>query len=130
MSYCLSTGGSGPFLLCNGNGWVTLFTIGREYGWQPTGTEIGCWFPNDGQGDTFEEAKKNWDGTYFSNDGQLVTAEDSANLLIALKKARMDVAAKQCNAGSCAERCITNPTLATLMDQLIVICEHGEFCIW
>jgi hypothetical protein len=52
--------------------WQALLTLAYLYGWRPLGTEL----------DT-----ANWSRTYFSNDGQLVTAADAAGMADALSKA-------------------------------------------
>jgi hypothetical protein len=46
--------------------WKSLYDFGRESGWSPAGT-----FNNPG------EPIPNWDGNYFSNDGQWVRAADA-----------------------------------------------------
>jgi hypothetical protein len=59
-------------------GWWHLLNLAREYGWLPRGTEAPS---HSGPG---------WDGNYFQNDGQLVTADDATALAEALDRLLAD----------------------------------------
>lgn len=59
----------------NWSAWEKLFETGLAYGWKPLGTLS----PVDFDGD--------WSGTYFSNDFQVVAAEDAKAWADALSKA-------------------------------------------
>jgi len=61
----------------NIHAWPLLLKLAMTYGWQPLGTELS--------------GESNWDGTYFSNDLQIVTAEDAAALANALETALDDI---------------------------------------
>lgn len=138
MSYLISTRGPGPYMRCNRSAWGSLLAIGQENGWQPAGTELQFWpegdFVSKEAEDAVKQARENakaaWDGNYSDTGGQLVTARDSANLLAALQKARIDIVDDHCAVGSYTERCTMNPTLDALLIDLIVICEYGAFRIW
>lgn len=53
-------------------GWWHLLNLAREYGWSPCYTERPTHSGSD------------WDGNYFQNQGQLMTANDAASLANAL----------------------------------------------
>ena len=59
-------------------GWWHLLNLAREHGWSPRGTEP----PGD--------AAPGWDGNYFHNEGQWVTADDAAALADALERLLTD----------------------------------------
>ena len=61
-------------------GWWHLLNLARSYGWNPAGTEPPA------------EATplSPWDGNYFRNDGQFVTATDAAALADALERMLSD----------------------------------------
>ncbi len=56
----------------NISGWNTALRLAGAFGWKPLGTRL-------------RRAAK-WDGTYFSNDGQLVSTDDANNLAWGYKK--------------------------------------------
>jgi len=58
--------------------WLSVLALAYIYGWQPMGTEL------DGLDSC---GTSEWCGTYFSNDGQLVTAADAAGMARALNLA-------------------------------------------
>jgi hypothetical protein len=60
-------------------GWPRVLAIAEAYGWEPAGTN-----PPVGLG------RSNWDGSYGSNDGQLVTARDARALAAAIEEALKD----------------------------------------
>ena len=80
--------------------WRFLRHTAREFGWEPLGTVISLEDPlSSWEGEDLtdlekqrikrggEELDKNWDGTYASNEDQIVTDLDSVNLLRALTRA-------------------------------------------
>ena len=72
--------------------WSKALDLAELYGWQRMGTEPPS------QHD-FEELNAEWDGTYLTNDGQIVKAEDGACLAAALEKALSDVPDDKANIG-------------------------------
>lgn len=58
----------------NNNGWSYLYHLAEDHGWEPAGT-------------VFDPPDLFWDGSYFSNDGQVVTAEDAAGMADAITRA-------------------------------------------
>ncbi len=56
--------------------WGRLFELACQYGWEPCGTRLDS---------------EVWEGIYFSNDGQIVIAEDAGRLAGALEKALDDI---------------------------------------
>jgi hypothetical protein len=71
------TGPAGDFGFTN-TAWEHLLRLASLAGWQPAGT-----LPPEGAGD--------WDGNYFTNDGQRVGDEDARGLAEALERALPDV---------------------------------------
>lgn len=65
--------------------WVKLLRLGLFYGWQPMGTRVPSMTEIHGFHDEY------WDGTYLTNDGQIVVAEDALSLAIALEKSLDDI---------------------------------------
>jgi hypothetical protein len=65
--------------------WTKLLSLGIFYGWQPMGTRV----PSMTEIHGFES--EHWDGTYLTNDGQIVVAEDAFSLGIALEKSLDDI---------------------------------------
>ena len=59
--------------------WAKALELARLYGWQPKGTRP----PPDLN---FYELNADWHGTYLTNDGQIVRAEDAFLLAAALEK--------------------------------------------
>ena len=60
--------------------WSKALALAELYGWQPMGTEP----PSEHD---FGEMNAEWDGTYLTNDGQIVKANDASSLAAALEKA-------------------------------------------
>ena len=60
--------------------WSKSLELAELYGWQPMGTQP----PSE---HNFDDLNAEWDGNYFTNDGQIVKAEDGSNLAAALEKA-------------------------------------------
>ena len=72
--------------------WSRLLALAKFYGWKPAGTLSPCknW-DDDWQDYSSDPYPEGWNGTYFSNDSQVVTAEDAARLADALEKALDDL---------------------------------------
>ncbi|MCO6453476.1 MAG: hypothetical protein J5I90_22030 [Caldilineales bacterium] len=65
--------------------WMYILDLACEYGWVPKGTAPPeKWDTNDPQRDS---PLPPWEGTYFSNDRQIVTEDDALALAEALNKA-------------------------------------------
>ena len=60
--------------------WANMLYLANQYGWQPQGTVLS---------DDTESGR--WDGDYFGNEGQTITAEDANALADALEKALDDI---------------------------------------
>lgn len=75
---------SGSCFTWNNSSWRKVVDLGIVYGWEPKGTE------NIPDGTDNYEVEEGWCGTYFSNDGQLVSAEDALALANALERALDD----------------------------------------
>ena len=65
--------------------WIRVLSLGMFYGWQPMGTRVPSITELHGLIDEY------WDGTYLTNDGQIVVSEDALRLGIALKKSLDDI---------------------------------------
>lgn len=65
--------------------WTRILSLGIFYGWQPMGTRVPSMTEIHGFDDEY------WDGTYLTNDGQIVVAEDALSLGIALEKSLDDI---------------------------------------
>lgn len=83
-------------------GWGAALDLAYRYGgWEPAGTNFNADMVraecemHDCSPEEIEAAiaenRAAWDGTYFTNDYQVVTAEDAANLAAALERALADV---------------------------------------
>src|SRR4026207_496463 len=59
--------------------WTKALELARRYGWQSKGTRLP-------PGLNFYELTADWHGTYLTNDGQTVKAEDAFLLAAALEK--------------------------------------------
>lgn len=60
--------------------WRFLCGVGLAFGWIPLGTSKPAFYDASGQPDCYswdEDRIGPWSGSYFSNDGQVVTAEDA-----------------------------------------------------
>jgi len=64
-------------------GYSPVLSLAEVYGWKPRGTVLNDWESG--------EIMLDWDGKYFSNDGQVVTAEDASDMGNALSKALEDI---------------------------------------
>src|SRR5215211_210220 len=65
--------------------WTRVLSLGMFYGWQPMGTHVPSMTEIHGFHDEY------WDGTYLTNDGQIVVTEDALALGIALEKSLDDI---------------------------------------
>lgn len=78
--------GGGSF---NWSGWRYLFDVGVAFGWTPAGTAKPETFysPSGNPCSGWDDEKDGpWSGTYFSNDAQVVTAEDATSWRLAIEK--------------------------------------------
>jgi hypothetical protein len=71
--------------------WRRVFDLAIEHGWEPAGTEAPSWEEPDGCTGQPSYDPKEWNGGYFSNDGQYVTPEDARNLADALERVINDM---------------------------------------
>jgi len=69
----------------SGESWVKVLSLGMFYGWQPMGTRVPSITELHGLIDEY------WDGTYLTNDGQIVVTEDALRLGIALRRSLDDI---------------------------------------
>jgi hypothetical protein len=65
--------------------WIRVLSLGIFYGWKPMGTRV----PSITELHGFD--LEDWDGTYLTNDGQIVVTEDARSLALALEKALDDI---------------------------------------
>jgi hypothetical protein len=65
--------------------WTRVLSLGIFYGWQPMGTRVPSMSEIHGLN------VEDWDGTYLTNDGQIVVTEDAYSLAIALEKSLDDI---------------------------------------
>ena len=84
----------------NWTAWKFLRDTAKEFGWKPIGTVVSLEDPisslekedftdleKQRMKKKFKKQSNNWDGIYSSNEDQIVTAPDAANLLQALTRA-------------------------------------------
>jgi hypothetical protein len=64
--------------------WVKALELARSYGWQPMGTQP----PSSHD---FHLLNADWHGTYLTNEGQMVKAEDAFCLAVALERSLDDI---------------------------------------
>ena len=64
--------------------WTKALELARLYGWRPMGTLPPFIFD-------FYKLEADWSGTYLTNDGQMVKAEDAYSLAAALEKSLKDI---------------------------------------
>lgn len=65
--------------------WTRILSLAMFYGWQPMGTRV----PSMTEIHGFDT--ESWDGTYLTNDGQIVVTEDALALGIALEQSLDDI---------------------------------------
>jgi hypothetical protein len=68
--------------------WSKALDLAELYGWRPMGTEPPSAYD-------FHQLNAEWDGTYLTNDGQMIKAQDALSLAAALEKALDDIADRQ-----------------------------------
>lgn len=64
--------------------WAKALELGRVYGWQPMGTRLPSMYE-------LYKLDAEWDGTYLTNDGQIVHARDAFSLAAALERSLADI---------------------------------------
>jgi hypothetical protein len=74
-----------------------MLGLAHQYGWEPAGTEPPEWREtfrhpdgtpiSEGLAEQFRAVAEDWDGGYSTNDYQVVTDEDAANIADALERA-------------------------------------------
>ena len=65
--------------------WTRVLSLAMFYGWQPLGTRAPSITELHGLN------TDNWDGTYLTNDGQIVVTEDALRLGLALERSLDDI---------------------------------------
>ena len=65
--------------------WAKVLSLAMLYGWQPMGTHPATRI------EVFGLDPEDWDGTYLTNDGQIVIAEDALSLAMALERSLDDI---------------------------------------
>jgi hypothetical protein len=88
MSYHLSSQATVAREKFSGEAWIKALNLAMFYGWQPRGTRLSSVI--ECYGFDIEEWDE-WDGTYLTNDGQTVIAEDALALAAALERALDDI---------------------------------------
>ena len=88
MSYYLSSQSTIAREKFSGEAWIKVLNLALAYGWQPLGTRLSSVIERY----SFDvEEWDPWDGTYLTNDGQTVVAEDALALAAALERALDDI---------------------------------------
>jgi hypothetical protein len=64
--------------------WAKALELARLYDWQPLGTCLMA-------GADFHKSSPGWNGTYLTNDGQTILAEDAYSLADALERSLDDI---------------------------------------
>jgi hypothetical protein len=85
MYYHLSSQSTVSRKKFNREAWAKVLSLAMLYGWRPMGTRPASRIEVSGLD------AEDWDGTYLTNDGQIVIAEDALSLAIALEKALDDI---------------------------------------
>jgi len=74
--------------MVNHGGWYKILDLAQHHGWSPAGTlPPPTWIRMDGTPAQEADGQESWRGGYISNEGQLVTAADAANMATALEAA-------------------------------------------
>lgn len=84
MSYELFNPSTAIYRKFSRQHWAKALELARLYGWHPMGTRPPL--KHD-----FHKLGADWDGTYLTNDGQMIKAEDALSLANALEKALDDI---------------------------------------
>src|SRR3712207_9235910 len=82
--------GEGGYFRFSIHGWCAALELAHEHGWEPAGTEPPEFTVYAPDGVTVDEVRTraerqryaNWDGGYFTNEYQVVSDEDAANIEI------------------------------------------------
>ena len=114
----------------NMSAWGPVLRLANQYGWEPMGTEKPTW-------DFYEGVcLDDWNGTYFSNDGQTVSSVDAQGIADALESALAEMR-KPKNPGepkseSASERdsVFSGPEGEELVEVVIDFCKKGAFRIF
>jgi hypothetical protein len=69
--------------------WTKALELARLYGWQPMGTRPPLFYH-------FSQLNAEWNGTYLTNDGQVVKAEDAYSLAATLERSLKDISEANC----------------------------------
>jgi hypothetical protein len=91
--------GKGGYFRFSNYGWRAALELAHEHGWEPAGTVPPKFTVYALDGVTVDEVRTraerqsyaNWSGGYFTNDYQVVSDEDAANIADALERALDDV---------------------------------------
>src|SRR5215204_5808731 len=85
--------GAGGYQRFSSTSWWKIFELAYDYGWKPQGTEPAQWYDANGELDkqmSFDPDTWN-SNNYFTNDFQVVTETDAANIADALQQALDDI---------------------------------------
>lgn len=92
-------------------GYTPVLSLAEAYGWKPKGTVLRNW--ESGEIDT------KWDGKYFTNDGQVVIAEDASEIAKALLKAMEDIPDKEASKDTPEAVSLTRPLLEEDLKEVV-----------
>ena len=109
MGYDLYSQTGDEYVYFNFGNWPMLLSAAESYGWKPAGTQAG---------ETYHDPSM-WEGTYLSNDGQIVTAQDAAALADALERVLDDIPDKY-----------FSDNMKKSVVEFILMCRKGAFEIW
>jgi hypothetical protein len=130
----------GEGLNYNWTGWGLLTRLAERYGWIPMGTEYPPFEEAYNTREDYDEGRRAWSGGYYSNDTQIVTADDARALAHALERALLDVPdeepSEKSNAGTAAEspeetdvQCCAGATNKAWVQEFIEFARCGSFQI-
>jgi len=113
----------------NQSTWWSVLRLATQYGWEPMGTEKPTWEFYEGfcSGD--------WDGTYFSNDGQTVSSVDAQGIADALELALAEIrrpknlGEPKSESDSETDSVFSGPEGEELVKWVIDFCRKGAFVI-
>ncbi len=74
-----------------GAGWAILNCLAERYGWIPKGTEYPPFEEDYDTRENYDEGRRVWSGGYFTNDTQIVTADDARALADVLDRALLEM---------------------------------------
>ncbi len=84
MSYELVNQSTEVCRIFSRQSWTKALELARQYGWRPMGTRLPSFYD-------FSHLNAEWTGTYLTNDGQIVKAEDAFSLASALERSLDDI---------------------------------------